>query len=121
MKYVSPEPKTETEINAVLSDDEASEDQRIHAVLSALYYGSSIEFSGDVLIKEFSKASGQCKRDLAQQFETFYGLCRTNYRASDSVKLLEEYKFEAPEHLAEIDEIISAVREFCEIFGRSQV
>ncbi|MBW9056272.1 hypothetical protein [Rhizobium mesosinicum] len=117
MKYDAPEKRSEEEITETLSRTDISPDERIRTVLSALYYGRTIEFSGDTLIEEFSRARYPERYWLRNLFETFYGMCRTDYRIDDSIALLEFYKQEAPEYSAEIDCTIDALTEYRVIFS----
>lgn len=116
MKYEPPENRSEEEIIKALSRADNSPEERIRAVLSAIYYGRTIQFSGDTLIGEFSKAKYAERRWLMNLFETFYGMCRTNYRIEDSMTLLEVYRQEAPEYRLEIDSTLEALREYKSIF-----
>jgi hypothetical protein len=117
MRYEGPIERTEEEVLELLSRPDVTPDERIKAVLSALYYANTIEFSGDLLIKEFSEADYPERYWLKNLFQTFYGMCRTDYRVEDSITLLESYRKEQPEYAAEIDEDISALREYKDIFG----
>ena len=118
MRYEGPVERSEGEVLEVLSRPDTKPDDRIRAVLSALYYANTVEFAGDLLIKEFSEADYPERYWLKNLFQTFYGMCRTDYRLDDSINLLEIYKNEFPEHVAEIDEDISALREYKDIFGK---
>lgn len=116
MKYEPPENRSEEEIIETLSREDNSPEERIRAVLSALYYGKTIEFSGDTLIGEFSKAKYAERRWLMNLFETFYGMCRTTYRIEDSITLLEAYRREDPKHSLQIDSTLEALGEYKSIF-----
>ncbi|NLS19409.1 hypothetical protein HGP16_22990 [Rhizobium sp. P40RR-XXII] len=116
MKYEPPESRSEEEIIETLSLTDNSAEERIKAVLSAIYYGRTIEFSGDTLIGEFSRAKHAEKRWLKNLFETFYGMCRTNYRLEDSIALLEAYRREAPKCRPEIDSALESLDEYKVIF-----
>ncbi|MBB4390380.1 hypothetical protein GGE61_006753 [Rhizobium leguminosarum] len=112
MRYEAPERKGEEDIVETLSRTDNSPEERIGAVLSALYYGKSLEFSGDTLIGEFSRAKYSERRSLKNLFETFYGMCRTSYRVDDSIALLEAYRREVPEYAPEIDATLEALSEY---------
>ena len=86
MKYRSLEQRSQTEINQIFSDNNISPDQRVSAVLSAVFYDDSIQFAGDVLIKEFETAKYKEKIWLKNIFETFYGMRRTTYRTDESIE-----------------------------------
>ncbi|MDD1499280.1 hypothetical protein PVA19_12725 [Agrobacterium sp. CNPSo 3708] len=118
MKYRSPEHRTRREITEILSDKKATPDQKISAVLSAVFYGDSVPFAGDVLIKEFETAKYKEKIWLKNIFETFYGMCRTAYRIDESIQLLEEYKDENPHSETNIEETIDALNEYKAMFER---
>ncbi|WP_308399960.1 hypothetical protein [Agrobacterium genomosp. 13] len=46
MKYKSPENRTEKEVIEILSRIDNDPEERISAVLSAVYYGKTINFQG---------------------------------------------------------------------------
>lgn len=116
MKYEEPEEKTEEEISSTLSRLDLSPEERVRIVISALYYGNSIEFSGDTLINEFSRASTEEKYLLRGLFETFYGMCRTTYRIDDSISMLRLFKISSQETSQELDYTIKSLLEYKEIF-----
>lgn len=111
MRYKTPEEKTETQILSVLSSTQSSGEERIQAVLSAIFYGKTVEFSGDILIQEFTEAQYYEKRWLKNLFSTFYGMCRVNYRIEESITLLQSY-VEQEESCA--DETQAIIEELCE-------
>ncbi|MGU3398550.1 hypothetical protein ACLBWS_02190 [Brucellaceae bacterium D45D] len=117
MQYEAPQVKTEAEITALLSRTDLSPDERIRIVLSALYYGETVAFSGDTLISEFMNAQYDEKRWLKNLFETFYGMCATTYRIDESIALLIEYREHCHEYRDEIDFTIGGLREYKTIFG----
>lgn len=117
MKYEAPEKLTEKQILDRLSKQNITTEERLRTIVSAIYYGKTIEFSGDLLIKEFSTATNNDKFWIKNLFETFYDMNRTNYRLSDSIKLLLEYKEKKPDLRAQIDEIILNLREYSIIYG----
>lgn len=116
MKYEVPTKKSENEIASWLSRTDLSLQERIDGVLSALYYGETIAFSGDTLINEFIKAPYEEKRWLLNLFETFYGMCRTNYRIDESISILDVYQREVSELREEVLCTIDALREYKDIF-----
>lgn len=116
MKYEEPEEKNEEEVSSSLSRVDLSPEERVRVVISALYYGNSIEFSGDILLNEFSRASTEEKYLLRGLFETFYGMCRTTYRIDDSISMLKIFKINSPEISKELDCTIEALVEYKEIF-----
>ncbi|MFS8057145.1 hypothetical protein QD357_30755 [Rhizobium sp. BR 317] len=116
MKYDAPERKSEEEIIETLSRLDNTPEERIRAVLSALYYGRTVEFSGDTLIEEFSKAKYQERYWLKNLLETYYGMCRTPYRINDSIALLEAYRHEFPEYSLDVDATLEALLEYKAMF-----
>ncbi|WOE74473.1 hypothetical protein [Alterisphingorhabdus coralli] len=112
MKYEKPKFRSDEEILVILSREGTSTNDRIEAVLSALYYGSSIQFSGDILIEEFSNAKYPERIYLKNLFETYYGMCATDYRIEDSIKLLKEYIHENPIDKDAIETTIEAILEY---------
>ncbi len=116
MKYRSPEHRSQTEINQILLDNKTSPDHRISAVLSAVFYGDSVQFAGDVLIKEFETAKYKEKIWLKNIFETFYGMRRTTYRIDESIELLKRYKEKNPDDKLSIEETIEALNEYKSMF-----
>ncbi|MGC4392179.1 hypothetical protein [Agrobacterium sp. M50-1] len=117
MKYKSPENRTEKEVIEILSRIDNDPEERILAVLSAVYYGKTINFSGDILIEEFKKAKYDEKRWLKNIFETFYGMYRTNYRIDDSIMVLTDFERQNPEYSLDIKSTIEALAEYKSIFN----
>ncbi len=104
---------------AILEDGDTPPSQRIDAVLSAIFYGESLEFAGDVLINEFAQARYPEKMGLKNLFETFYQSCGTSYRIDDSIRLLEKYRENESTRSDEIGATIRALTEYREIFRDS--
>ncbi|MGH6616798.1 hypothetical protein [Sphingomonas sp.] len=119
MKYVQPIKITSKEILDTLKRRDVAPADRISTVLSAVYYGESVEFSGDVLIKEFSGADYNEKIYLKNIFETFHQMYQTTYRIDESISLLEEYKRKSPENTLEIEDTIDSLIEYKVIFRKS--
>lgn len=119
MKYEAPEKKSETQVLEILDADLATGAERVNAVLSALYYGESIEFSADVLIKEFGQARYAEKQSLKNLFSTFYGMCRVDYRIDESISLLQAYELSEPTCALETREIIDELQEYKEMLAKS--
>ena len=117
MKYAQPIKMTSEEILDLLKKDDIAPADRINAVLSAVYYGETVEFSGDVLIKEFSESDYKEKMHLKNIFETFYEMCNTTYRIDESISLLETYKRDHPEYSMEIDGTIDELTEHKSMFS----
>lgn len=119
MQYEGPAYRSDEEILAILETTDAEPADRISAVLSAIFYGSTLEFAGDALIHEFAHAEYKERVNLTVLFETFYQACRTTYRIDDSIALLERYKAENRKDAGAIAETIQALREYKAIFGNS--
>lgn len=119
MKYEAPKEQTEAQILNVLDAEGTDAAERVNAVLSALYYGESIEFSADVLIKEFGQARYAEKQSLKNLFSTFYGMCRVDYRIDESIGLLQAYEVSEPSCALETREIIDELQEYKEIFAEN--
>jgi len=120
VKYKPPENRTEKEIIEILSRIDNDPEERISAVLSAVYYGKTTKFSGDILIEEFKKAKYGEKLWLKNIFETFYGMCRTNYRIDDSIMFLTDFERQNPEYSLDIKSTIEAISEYKSIFNGDQ-
>jgi hypothetical protein len=112
VKYQSPEKRTAKEIVDILSRKGNDPEERISAVLSAVYYGKTISFSGDMLISEFKVAEPAEKMWLKNIFETFYGMLRTSYRIDESIALLEEFRRQNSARSLEIGSSIEALEEY---------
>ena len=119
MKYAQPVKRTTEEILNSLKKTDMSPLDRINIVISAVFHGDTVEFSGDVLIKEFSEAGYKEKIYLRDIFETYYQMCKTTYRIDESISLLENYKKNHPESALEIDSTIEDLKEYKVIFGES--
>jgi hypothetical protein len=119
VKYAQPAKSTPGEILNALNRVDIAPSDRINAVLSAVYYGDTVEFSGDVLIKEFSECNYKEKIYLKNIFEFFYEVWRTIYRIEESISLLEEYKRVHPEHCLEIQGTIDNIIAHKTISGES--
>lgn len=119
MKYVQPTKSTPKDILDTLKRVDIAPSDRIDAVLSAVFYGESVEFSGDVLIKEFSEADYKEKIHLKNIFETFYQMHQTIYRIDESILLMKKYKQDSPKNALEIDNTIDVLIEYKTIFGKS--
>jgi len=117
VKYESPQKYDQNEINFLLSGNDLSPRARIRLVLSAIYYGDTIEYSGNVLIKEFCEAKYEEKIDLMNLFGTFYQMCATSYRIDDSISLLSQYAIDSSENFEEIMESVAELIEFKEMFS----
>jgi len=116
LKYEAPVPNSSSEILDILDREDTTPAQRIDAVLSAIFYGEDVAFSGDVLLKEFSSAD--YKRDgLKRLFETFYQSWGTTYRIDESIALLEAHKARSPGDAPETQEIIESLLETKTIFN----
>ncbi|MBI5940535.1 MAG: hypothetical protein HY859_08925 [Caulobacterales bacterium] len=115
MRYEAPKKLSADEIEGILSREDVSPSERVKTVLSAIYYGPTIEYSGDILIGEFSVARYEEKIYLANLFETFHQMCRTNYRIDESLSLLNKYKQEALHNASEIEEHIEGLLELKEM------
>lgn len=111
----SPEAFDQRIRDLLLRDDVPAED-RIHAVLTALYNGSSNAFAAEILLGEFRAARYPEKRQLMNLFETFHQMRRTSYRINESIEALEAYALEVPEFAAGTREMIEGLREFSEMF-----
>ena len=119
MKYEAAEEKTEEQILQILSASDSSGEDRVKAVLSALFYGETIEFSADVLIKEFSEASYHEKRFLKNLFATLYGMYRVDYRIDESIALLKGYAVEEPSYAGETQSIIDELNEYKDMLANT--
>jgi len=116
MKYEGPVERSPEEILDLLGRTDVAPSDRVDLVLSALFYGESVEFGGDVLLKEFSEAKYKEKIYLKNLFNTFYGMQKTIYRIDESISLLRAYKEELPEGALEIDETIEELVELKTLF-----
>jgi hypothetical protein len=117
LKYQKPAVRTSTEILDLLHTSGASPQERIDAVLSAIFHNESVEAAGDILIEEFSTAEYAERIYLKNLFQTFYQARQTTYRIDDSVLLLRSYKDGAPNEAEEIGETIEALLEYKSIFS----
>ena len=117
MRYEAPQESNADQIEGILSREDATPAERVKAVLSAIYYGTTVEYSGDTLINEFSLAKYEEKIYLAGMFETFYQMCWTSYRMDESVSLLRKYKRDTPHNAPEIEATIEALLELREMQG----
>lgn len=118
MRYEAPREQTEAQILQILDAKGTGAGERINAVLSAIYFGESIEFSADVLIKEFGQAKYAERRSLKNLFSTFYGMCRVDYRIDESIGLLREYELSEPSCALETREIIDELQEYKEMLAK---
>lgn len=109
--------RSQKEVLDTLASAHTSPTERVDAVLSAIFYGQSAQFSGDVIIEEFSKAKYKEKLHLKNLFETFYQMNQTAYRIDESIQLLTIYKNETPDKTLEIESTINALIEYKTIFG----
>lgn len=119
MRYEKPAVISSSEILDVLRRSDTSPQERIDAVLSAIFHSDSVEFAGDIIIREFSTSEYAEKRYLKNLFETFYQSRGTAYRIDESVLLLRRYAAGAPNESAEVAETIEALLEYKSIFGSS--
>ena len=118
MKYDPPKKITEQEILENLKRKNISSEEKIITVLSAIYYGDTVEFSGDILISEFMNSNRFEKKWLKNLFETFYGMYRVDYRIDENIKLLREYKDPDPNTSLEVESIVESLLEYKDMFGK---
>jgi len=83
----------------------------LNAVLSAIYYHDTI-FSGDLLLKCLSSASGLRRLGLMRIIETFMQMHRTAYLAPMFLAEMQKRDDIVSSSRPEVDEIIQAVREY---------
>jgi len=119
LRYEKPAVISSSEILDVLRRSDTSPQERIDAVLSAIFHSDSVEFAGDIIIREFSTSEYAEKRYLKNLFETFYQSRGTAYRIDESVLLLRRYAAGEPNESAEVAETIEALLEYKSIFGSS--
>ena len=119
MRYEKPAAISSTEVLDVLQRSNVSPQERIDAVLSAIFHSDSVEFAGDVLIQEFATSEYAERRYLKNLFETFYQVRETAYRIDESVLLLRRYAAGVPEQSAEVAETIEALLHYKSVFGAS--
>jgi len=117
MKYEAPKERSEAQVLKILDTDKTDGVDRVNAVLSAIYYGESNEFSANVLIKEFGQAKYTEKQSLKNLFSTFYGMCRVDYRIDESIDLLKAYELSEPSCAFETREIINELQEYKEMIA----
>ena len=97
MDLDDPWPVEEAQILGRLARTDLAPDDRIRAVLSAVYNAERTEFAGDVLLREFEEASYPEKPYLLNVFETFYDMRETVYRLKDAQALAAAWEAAAPE------------------------
>ncbi|WP_308399962.1 hypothetical protein [Agrobacterium genomosp. 13] len=69
------------------------------------------------MIEEFKKAKYGEKLWLKSIFETFHGMCRTNYRIDDSIIVLTDFERQNTEYSLDIKSTIEALAEYKSIFN----
>lgn len=107
-EHISPRGKRDIVMTA---ESSGSDEDILNAVLAAVYYHDT-KFSGDLLLKCLSLASGSRRLGLMRIVETFMQMHRTDYLAPMFLAEMQKKDGSVSTINPEIDEIIDAVREF---------